>query len=121
MRCRDSWQGIRFSPSGKGAGMFQLLVNGEAQRDENGCKTWGELLVALDRRSGDRGQVVTAVRFDGVDQPAFRGTLESSDLADVATVEVEAVAPRDLLLSTIDQAVHAVDTLQQAAERIGAS
>jgi hypothetical protein len=102
--------------------MYEIFVNDERQPPENNSKSWGYLLRAVDARCEARGQVVTAVRFDGVEQPAFRGAaLESCDLAGLATIEVEAVRPADLLLSTIDQAVSAVDTLQQAAERIGAS
>jgi hypothetical protein len=102
--------------------MYEIFVNDERQPAENAPKTWGNLLRAVDASCGARGQVVTAVRFDGVEQPAFRETaLDSRDLDALATIEVEAVRPADLLLSTIDQAVRAVDTLQRAAERIGAS
>lgn len=99
--------------------MYQVLVNEEATATENGCKTWGDLLRAVDARCAAGGQVVTAVRFDGVDQPAFREpALEARGLADVATVEIEAARPTDLLLSSLDQAVSAAETLGQTAERL---
>ena len=46
------------------------------QRDANSGEfrpeTWGDLLERLDRTLVADGRVVTAVRFDGVDQPSFR-------------------------------------------------
>jgi hypothetical protein len=105
----------------EGAGMYEIFVNDERQPTANDAKTWGNLLRAVDASCAARGQVVTVVRFDGVEQPAFRdAVLDPYDLGALATIEIEAVRPTDLLLSTIDQAVRAVDTLQQAAERIGA-
>jgi hypothetical protein len=102
--------------------MYEIFLNDERQPAANDCGTWGNLLRDLDARCEARGEVVTAVRFDGVEQPDFRGPgLQPRELAGLATIEVEAIRPADLLLSTIDQAVRAVDTLQQAAERIGAS
>jgi hypothetical protein len=102
--------------------MYEVLVNDEPQPRETPCETWGKLLAALDARCTARGQVVTAVRFDGVEQPAFRGgEFEAIDLSGLATIEVEAATPAELLLSTIEQAVAAIDALQQAADRIGAS
>jgi hypothetical protein len=102
--------------------MLQIFVNDEAQPTENRCETWGELLVGLESQCARGGQVVTAVRFDGVDQPAFRApALGAHRLDQVATIEVEAVRPAELLLASIDQAVAAIDTLQRSAERIGAA
>ena len=42
-------------------------------------------------------------------------------MSDLATIEVDAVTPRDLLLTTIEDAQDAVNTLGVAAERIGAA
>lgn len=101
--------------------MYQVFVNEEPGPAENGWKSWGELLRAVEGRCTAAGQVVTAVRFDGVDQPAFReAALESRELADIATVEIEATRPTDLLLSSLDQAVSAADALAQSAERMAA-
>jgi hypothetical protein len=100
--------------------MYQLLVNDRPEPGAAAWKTWGNLLRGLDERCAAQGRVVTAVRFDGVEQPDFRGLdLASCGLDDLATVEVEAVRPRDLLESTIEQTLVALATLQKTAERLG--
>jgi hypothetical protein len=51
--------------------MLQCLVNNEPRLLDSGVETWGEVLSALQPDHARRRHVVTAVRFDGVDQPSF--------------------------------------------------
>jgi hypothetical protein len=60
--------------------MVDCLVNDIPERFDFLPETWGALLAGLDRRISAGRRVVTAVRFDGVDQPSFR----HPDLAGVA-------------------------------------
>jgi hypothetical protein len=100
--------------------MARVLVNGGAEDSGHPAKTWGELLEALDRRCETRGEVMTVVRCDGVDQPTFRdASFGGQPLPGFELVEVEAVKPRELLLSTLDEAALALDALASAAQRLG--
>lgn len=100
--------------------MNTITLNDETLQAEEGWKTWGELLEVLDRRCADAGQVVTAARFDGVDQPTFRGDgARGHLLKSLSVIEVESTPPGALLLSTLDQAKQAVVALGASAERLG--
>lgn len=102
--------------------MYRIVVNGEEQPGENACQTWGELLERLDGACAAEGRLVTAIRLDGVELPAFRGPeAGGQSLSRVAVVEAEAVRPRDLVVSTLDEAAAGVASLRQAAAHIGAS
>ncbi len=85
--------------------MADCLVNDIPETLDFRPETWGELLDRLDRRlAGDR-RVVTAVRFDGVDQPSFRHpAIAGTSLGRVARVEVDAEDAVALLLAAVDAA-----------------
>jgi hypothetical protein len=51
---------------------MRLVSNDTEQPVTNLPGYWGELLRDLDHAAEGRGQVVTAVRFDGVDRPTCR-------------------------------------------------
>lgn len=101
--------------------MNRITLDDEVLQPEIAWETWGDLLEVVDRRCAAAGTVVTAVRFDGVEQPAFRQveTLQYP-LADLAAVEAQTASPTALLLSTIEEACQASTRLAGAAERIGA-
>lgn len=80
-------------------------------------ETWGTLLAALDRRMGADRRVVTAVRFDGVDQPSFRHPdLAATALDRVARVDVEAEDAAALLRAAVDAAC---DSLPELVAGVG--
>ncbi len=85
--------------------MVQYLVNDNPEPLDFRPQTWGELLGGLDRRlAGDR-RVVTAVRFDGVDQPSFRHEgMADVDLDGIARIDVEAEDAVALLRAAVDAA-----------------
>lgn len=100
--------------------MSRILVNGVEQSSEFVGEHWGELLERLDRQCAGRGQVLTAVRFDGVDQPSFCDpTLVSMDLTALAVIEADSASPRDLLEASVNEAITAARTLTSGAERVG--
>jgi hypothetical protein len=102
--------------------MLRLVLNDEEQSLENMPENWGELLEGLDQRAGERGEVVTAVRFDGVEEPTFRQPARTGlVLRNVELVEVETAAPGDLIDEALARASLAVATLATAASQTGES
>lgn len=100
--------------------MSRILVNSVEQSSEFVCEHWGELLERLDRQCPGRGHVLTAVRFDGVDQPSFRDPMMAPvSLRTIELVEAESVAPTELLINSLNEAVNAARTLATGAERVG--
>jgi hypothetical protein len=96
----------------------RVLLDGAAF-DVARAATWGQALVRLDDAVGRRGLIVTDVRFDGVDEPAFRGahTLDRR-LADLACVEVESGTPASLMERCMSEALTAIDVLSHAAVQV---
>lgn len=85
--------------------MADCLVNDIAETFDFRPETWGALLAALDRRIGASRRVVTAVRFDGVDQPSFRHPeLAAVALDRIARIDVEAEDAGALLRAAVDAA-----------------
>jgi len=100
--------------------MPQILVNGADQTTDFACQRWGDLLERLDRRATREGHVLTAIRFDGVDQPAFRDAATAPHIVGgLRVIEVESSRPRDLFERSVDEAVVAAETLAAAAVRVG--
>lgn len=100
--------------------MTTLVVNDVVQTPVNTGQTWGELLERLDESLAGTGRIVTAARFDGVDEPAFRDPdVVVKALDDLATVEVAAGTAGDLIAASLDEAVSAVDELADATLRVG--
>jgi len=85
--------------------MCQCYVDQAADSRDLSRKTWGELLQTLDDNLGSSHRVVTAVRFDGVDQPSFRmPELAAVGLSTFSRVEVETDATVDVLAETAETA-----------------
>lgn len=100
--------------------MARILVNNAAHQPETAPETWGELLSALDQSLGAQGHVVTAARFDGVDEPSFRhGTLVERRLSPLTTVEVETEQPGRLLQNCLGEAEAGVAAMGTAVLRLG--
>ena len=96
--------------------MPRLLLNDVEQSFENMPESWGELLEALEHRVAPQGEVVTAVRFDGVDEPTFREEAQVRlELRDLASVEVETTTRRALIDDALAQGSSAADALAAAA------
>jgi hypothetical protein len=92
--------------------MAQCLINDRPESLDFGPKTWGELLHRLDARLASDRRVVTAVRFDGVDQPSFRepGTTVRA-LDAIARVDVDAEEASALLTASLDAATDSLPAL----------
>jgi hypothetical protein len=100
--------------------MQRVLLNGVEESTIGACNRWGELLDRLDRSAAGDGKVLTAVRFDGVDQPSFRDPESAGrPLNTLLVVEAEAVSPDSLLDDSVSEAVAAANALAAGAERVG--
>jgi hypothetical protein len=99
---------------------MRLILNNAEQVREHVPVHWGELLATLELDANRRGEVVTAVRFDGVDQPTFRQlALVQHGLTDVKLVELETASQDDLLDDALAAGASAATALAVAAGQIG--
>jgi hypothetical protein len=93
-----------------------VLLNGTAFVPATSAPNWGPLLAAVDRHVAPSGEIVAAVRFDGVDEPGFRddavlGLVLGSELI----VEIETLHPKDLLGSVLDEASRSLPAVAASA------
>jgi hypothetical protein len=94
--------------------MPRVLVNNEPQDLDEGLKTWGELLAWVDHRVAAGGQLVTAARLDGVDEPSFRDPAQAvRSLSDWAVVEVDVATPASLVTESLQEALDGLASLRQ--------
>lgn len=100
--------------------MTQILLNGADWSSKNEHKTWGELLAAVEHELKGFGQVVTVVRFDGVDTPTYRDPPHlSQPLGGTSSIEVDTAPTTALLRQGLSEAAGALETLCAEASRIG--
>lgn len=100
--------------------MTKVLVNGAESGIAASAQTLGELLEILDREYQGHGVGVTAIRLDGVEEPALRDlSLAPTPLSTFQVVDVETTKLDELARSALDEASVAVDILGNAADRLG--
>lgn len=101
---------------------MKLLLNNKPYLHPASLETWGEWLDALDRDAVRSGRIVTAVRFGGVDEPAFRAAAaRGRRLSDAAVVEVETGSKKTLLLQTTREGAAMVASLADSAASVAGS
>jgi hypothetical protein len=102
--------------------MAIVLVNGDVTGVVHPVSTWGELLDIIDAQRAVCDDVVTAVRLNGVDEPAFRSVhVRALPLSSHAEVFIETARPADLILQTIVAAEQVAGTIVEAALCLGGS
>lgn len=100
--------------------MAIVLLNGDVTGVVYPASTWGELLEVIDEQRAVCQDVVTVVRLDGVDLPAFRSAEAlSQPIAANTEVFVETAQPADLIQETLDQAETVAKTIVEAAMCLG--
>jgi hypothetical protein len=98
--------------------MLECLINDQPKSLDSGLKTWGEVLSHLEPELAETRHSVTAVRFDGVDQPSFFSPdLAETPLGNFERIEVETSDRRRLLRSTLGTANESLPRLSAAACR----
>lgn len=76
--------------------------------------TWGDLLGHIEAALDARGDVISEVRFDGVEQgdyrdaPALRRALD-----DIRTIDIDAVSPQILIARGLREALASIEHLQR--------
>ncbi|MEW6322990.1 MAG: hypothetical protein AB1635_18125 [Acidobacteriota bacterium] len=100
--------------------MAKIVVNDVERGAADRPQTWGDLLSELDAQLAPDGQIVTAARFDGVDEPSFRDdALTRRMLAEWAVVEITSEAPRDLLSSCLADVEGNLASMREAVLKLG--
>lgn len=96
--------------------MATVLLNGTAFVPAPPVPNWGPLLDAVDRHVAPTGEIVGAVRFDGVDEPGFRDeAVLGLILGSEVIVEIETLHPNDLLGSVLDEASRSLPAIAASA------
>src|SRR5262245_23090012 len=98
--------------------MLECFVNKQPKSLHSGLKTWGDLFNALQPELVEKQHTVTAVRFDGVDQPSF-GTPEFDDmpLSAFDEIEIETHDRKRVLRNTLTTAIDSLPQLAAASCR----
>ena len=99
--------------------MATVLLNGTAFVSTTPAPSWGPLLDAVDRHVAPTGEIVAAVRFDGVDEPSFRddavlGLVLGSELI----VEIDTLHPNDLLGEILNEASRSLPAVAASAREL---
>jgi hypothetical protein len=93
-----------------------VLLNGTAFVPVTPAPSWRPLLDAVDRHVAPSGEIVAAVRFDGVDEPGFRDdAILDLVLGSELIVEIETLHPNDLLGNVLDEASRSLPTVAASA------
>ena len=99
--------------------MPEIYLNAVRQQFENPFKTWGDLLNTLDVRASDAGVILSAARFDGVDEPSFRDPAAiARPLGNVGRVDVETAMPTAFLRDCLLEAIQPLHETAQTAKRL---
>jgi hypothetical protein len=99
--------------------MPTVLVNGSAFAPEADAGSWGPLLDAVDRHVAPTGEIVAAVRFDGVDEPGFREeAILVRPLTSDLIVEIDTLTPAVLLDGVLDEGRASLPMLERAAREL---
>jgi hypothetical protein len=100
--------------------MAVIYLNDVPQKFDNAPKTWGDLLDRLDARAAESGVVLSAARFDGVDEPSFREpSIVARHLSEVRRVDVETAMPTAFLRECLLEAIPPLQETAQKARRLG--
>jgi hypothetical protein len=100
--------------------MPRILLDGSELRPSPAAETWGAVLRVVDETLAGSGRIVTDVRFDGLDEPAFRETSTlDRPLARLVIVDVQSGTPDSLMDRCLDEALAAIPPLCAAATLVG--
>lgn len=102
--------------------MTKMVVDGAERRLDAVWTNWSDMLDAVDRELAAYGRIVTSVRLDGIDVPAFRdASVAGRALAGFAVIEVQSGTEADLVGRCLSDAIDAIDALRQSAADVGAA
>src|SRR4051794_40297739 len=94
-----------------------LTLDGQAYEGPKSAKTLGDLLAGADTHLARRGRIVTGLRLDGVDEPAFReAQVVAASPAAFGEIAIESGTPADLAGRCLAEAGSALVALADAGE-----
>ena len=92
--------------------MATLMIDGRAHSGEKPLKTVGDLVAAADDWLARSGRIVTELRLDGVDEPAFREPqIVGQSASAYSEVRIESATRADLALRCLHEAGDALKSL----------
>jgi hypothetical protein len=99
--------------------MATLIIDGQEHSARKAPKTVGDLVAAADDWLAPSGRIVTILRLDGVDEPAFREPQIVELSADtVSEVAIESGTPTGLAMRCLQEAGDALSSLAEAADSV---
>ena len=99
--------------------MATLMIDGRAHSGEKPLKTVGDLVAAADDWLARSGRIVTVLRLDGVDEPAFREPqIVGQSASAYSEVQIESGTRADLALRCLHEAGDALKSLAEAADSV---
>lgn len=100
--------------------MVTIVMDHAPHTIDSAARTWGELLGRLDRDLTGSGRIVTEVRLDRVEEPAFRDpVLAGRELSAISHIGIRTGTPDALMRSCLEEAIVGIDALSDATIRIG--
>jgi hypothetical protein len=99
--------------------MATLIIDEQAHLATKTLETLGDFVAEADQRFAGTGRIVTALRLDGVDEPAFREPqVVDQPAAGFTRVEIESGTPADLAARCLFEAGEALKALAEAADSV---
>ena len=99
--------------------MSTYILNGRRVTPDSAPETLDELLLSVERGAGGDRQVVTAVRFDGVEDPSFRARARRGErLRALGSIELTTMSGSDLVASCIQTALTGLTSLARVSRTI---
>ena len=99
--------------------MSTYILNGRRVTPESAPETLDELLLSVERGAGGDRQVVTAVRFDGVDDPSFRTRARRGEPLRVhGSIELTTMRGSDLVAGCIQTALTGLTSLAKVSRTL---
>jgi hypothetical protein len=99
--------------------MATLIIDGREHTAQKALKTVGDLVAAADDWLAPSGRIVTTLRLDGVDEPAFREPQIVGQAAETySEVRIESGTPADLAVRCLHEAGSALQSLAEAADSV---
>jgi hypothetical protein len=99
--------------------MARLMIREQERTVDPGLTTWGDLLGSVDRELSESGEVVTAARFDGREEPDFRHpSVVGVPLSSVGIVEIQSCSPAGLLGQTLAEARSVMPEFRVSCKRL---
>jgi hypothetical protein len=94
-----------------------LTLDGQTYEGPESAETLGDLLAAADTRLAGEGRIVTGLRLDGVDEPAFREPhVVDASPASFDEIAIESGTPADLAARCLAEAAAALVALAEASD-----